>query len=178
MHLRLSSGEFVLVDGAFPLRGPALFATVNQSLNSKLSNAEDPTLRDELKGKAALVFSPWCWQPFIASSKEIVRLENLLWPIEIAKGSGTPELLLDQMGFGLPPQWNLDAETIYRGTCDLSTLHQHLGWRSKKLMEMVLAHPSVDQRRRRQSEHFTLLLCLQPFVSFGEFLKNQPRRSM
>jgi hypothetical protein len=53
--------------------------------------AEDTTLRDELKGKTALVFSPWRWQPFIASSKEIVRLENLLWAIEIAKHSGTPE---------------------------------------------------------------------------------------
>jgi len=37
--------EFVLVDGMFPLRGPALVATVNQTLDSKLSNAEDPTLR-------------------------------------------------------------------------------------------------------------------------------------
>lgn len=108
--------EFVLVDGMFPLRGPALVATVNQSLDSKLSNAEDPTSRDELKGKGALVFSPSRWQPFIASSKEIVGLENLPWAIEIAKDSGTPELLLHQMGFGLLPRWNLDAETIYRGT--------------------------------------------------------------
>jgi hypothetical protein len=70
---------------------------------------------NELKGKGALVFSPSRWQPFISSSKEIVGLESLLWAIEIAKDSGTPELLLHQMGFGLPSRWNLDAETIYPG---------------------------------------------------------------
>jgi hypothetical protein len=78
----------------------------------------------ELKGNGALVFSPWCWQPFVASSKEIGGLENLLWPIEIAKDSGTPELLLHLMGFGHSPRWmesgrrgNLSWERVISVPC-------------------------------------------------------------
>jgi hypothetical protein len=123
--------EFVLVDGMFPLRGPALVATVNQSLDSKLSNAEDPTSRDELKGKGALVFSPSRWQPFIASSKEIVGLENLLWAIEIAKGLWYARATAARDGFwpsasmesGRGDHLSWDVRSQYRAP--------HLEWRRR-----------------------------------------------
>jgi hypothetical protein len=48
----------------------------------------------------------------------------------------------------------------------------------KKLMELVLVIRVWINGGEDKSEHLTLLLCFGPFVSVGEFLKNQPKRSM